>query len=284
MSQMAEKLALYWTFPFVRYALLVGILIALCSSLLGVTLVLKRFSFIGDGLSHVAFGAMSIAAVLQIKNEMPLVMAITVVCAVLLLRTGQNAKIKGDSAIAMISVGSLALGYLMMNLFGTSSNLSGDVCSTLFGSTSILTLSQSEVWLCAAISLAVIAIYVLFYNKIFAVTFDENFARATGVRAERYNLLIAVVVAVIIVLAMNLVGSLLISALIVFPALSAMRLCKSFLSVTVFSAAASVLCAAIGILVSVLAGTPVGSTIVAVQLVVFGLCSLIRTMLGGICQ
>lgn len=284
MSQMAEKLALYWTFPFVRYALLVGILIALCSSLLGVILVLKRFSFIGDGLSHVAFGAMSIAAVLQIKNEMPLVMVITVVCAVLLLRTGQNAKIKGDSAIAMISVGSLALGYLMMNLFGTSSNLSGDVCSTLFGSTSILTLSQSEVWLCAAISLAVIAIYVLFYNKIFAVTFDENFARATGVRAERYNLLIAVVVAVIIVLAMNLVGSLLISALIVFPALSAMRLCKSFLSVTVFSAAASVLCAAIGILVSVLAGTPVGSTIVAVQLVVFGLCSLIRTILGGICQ
>ena len=284
MSQMAEKLALYWTFPFVRYALAVGILIALCSSLLGVTLVLKRFSFIGDGLSHVAFGAMSIAAVLQIGNEMPLVMAITVVCAVLLLRTGQNAKIKGDSAIAMISVGSLALGYLMMNLFGTSSNLSGDVCSTLFGSTSILTLSQSEVWLCAAISLAVIAIYVLFYNKIFAVTFDENFARATGVRAERYNLLIAVVVAVIIVLAMNLVGSLLISALIVFPALSAMRLCKSFLSVTVFSAAASVLCAAIGILVSVLAGTPVGSTIVAVQLVVFGLCSLIRTILGGIRQ
>ena len=284
MSQMAEKLTLYWTFPFVRYALLVGILIALCSSLLGVILVLKRFSFIGDGLSHVAFGAMSIAAVLQIGNEMPLVMAITVVCAVLLLRTGQNAKIKGDSAIAMISVGSLALGYLMMNLFGTSSNLSGDVCSTLFGSTSILTLSQSEVWLCAAISLAVIAIYVLFYNKIFAVTFDENFARATGVRAERYNLLIAVVVAVIIVLAMNLVGSLLISALIVFPALSAMRLCKSFLSVTVFSAAASVLCAAIGILVSVLAGTPVGSTIVAVQLVVFGLCSLIRTMLGGIRQ
>lgn len=284
MSQMAEKLTLYWTFPFVHYALAVGILIALCSSLLGVTLVLKRFSFIGDGLSHVAFGAMSIAAVLQIKNEMPLVMAITVVCAVLLLRTGQNAKIKGDSAIAMISVGSLALGYLMMNLFGTSSNLSGDVCSTLFGSTSILTLSQSEVWLCAAISLAVIAIYILFYNKIFAVTFDESFARATGVRAERYNLLIAVVIAVIIVLAMNLVGSLLTSALIIFPALSAMRLCKSFLSVTVFSAAAAVLCAAIGILVSVLAGTPIGSTIVAVQLVVLGLCSLIRTILGGICQ
>lgn len=282
MSQMAEKLALYWTFPFVRYALAVGILIALCSSLLGVTLVLKRFSFIGDGLSHVAFGAMSIAAILQIRNETPLVMVITVICAILLLRTGQNAKIKGDSAIAMISVGSLALGYLMMNLFGTSSNLSGDVCSTLFGSTSILTLSQSEVWLCAAISLAVIAIYVFFYNKIFAVTFDEAFAKATGVRAERYNLLIAVVIAVIIVLAMNLVGSLLISALIIFPALSAMRLCKSFLSVTVFSAVVSVLCAAVGILISILAGTPVGSTIVAVQIVIFGLCSLIRSILGGI--
>lgn len=282
MSQMAEKLALYWTFPFVRYALAVGILIALCSSLLGVTLVLKRFSFIGDGLSHVAFGAMSIAAILQIKNEMPLVMVITVICAILLLRTGQNAKIKGDSAIAMISVGSLALGYLMMNLFGTSSNLSGDVCSTLFGSTSILTLSQSEVWLCAAISLAVIAIYVFFYNKIFAVTFDEAFAKATGVRAERYNLLIAVVIAVIIVLAMNLVGSLLISALIIFPALSAMRLCKSFLSVTIFSAVVSVLCAAVGILISILAGTPVGSTIVAVQIVIFGLCSLISSIFGGI--
>lgn len=281
MNAMMEKLTLYWTFPFVRYALAVGILIALCSSLLGVTLVLKRFSFIGDGLSHVAFGAMSIAAILQIKNEMPLVMVITVICAILLLRTGQNAKIKGDSAIAMISVGSLALGYLMMNLFGTSSNLSGDVCSTLFGSTSILTLSQSEVWLCAAISLAVIAIYVFFYNKIFAVTFDENFAKATGVRAERYNLLIAVVIAIIIVLAMNLVGSLLISALIIFPALSAMRLCKSFLSVTVFSAVVSVLCAAVGILISILAGTPVGSTIVAVQIVVFGLCSLISATFGG---
>lgn len=281
MNAMMEKLTLYWTFPFVRYALAVGILIALCSSLLGVTLVLKRFSFIGDGLSHVAFGAMSIAAILQIKNEMPLVMVITVICAILLLRTGQNAKIKGDSAIAMISVGSLALGYLMMNLFGTSSNLSGDVCSTLFGSTSILTLSQSEVWLCAAISLAVIAIYVFFYNKIFAVTFDEAFAKATGVRAERYNLLIAVVIAVIIVLAMNLVGSLLISALIIFPALSAMRLCKSFLSVTVFSAVVSVLCAAVGILISILAGTPVGSTIVAVQIVVFGLCSLTSAIFGG---
>ena len=276
-----EKLALYWAYPFVRYALVVGVLIALCSSLLGVTLVLKRFSFIGDGLSHVAFGAMSIAAVLQISNEMPLVMAITILSAILLLRTGQNTKIKGDAAVAMISVGALAVGYLLMNLFSASSNLSGDVCSTLFGSTSILTLSRTEVWLCVVLSVLVVAIYILFYNKIFALTFDESFARAAGTRVGLYNLLIAVVVAVIIVLAMNLVGSLLISALIIFPALSAMRLFKSFRGVTIFSAALSVLCALAGILISILAGTPVGSTIVAVQIVAFGLSSLAGAITGG---
>ena len=219
MTAILEKLTLYWAYPFVRYALVVGVLIALCSSLLGVTLVLKRFSFIGDGLSHVAFGAMAIAAVLQITNEMPLVMAVTVLSAVLLLRTGQNTKIKGDAAIAMISVGALAIGYLLMNLFSTSSNLSGDVCSTLFGSTSILTLTKSEVWLCAVLSVAVVAVFVLCYNKIFAVTFDENFAKAVGTKADLYNLLIAITIAVVIVLAMNLVGSLLISALVIFPAL-----------------------------------------------------------------
>ena len=282
MTAILEKLTLYWEYPFVRYALVVGVLIALCSSLLGVTLVLKRFSFIGDGLSHVAFGAMAIASVLQISNEMPLVMVITVVSAVLLLRTGQNTKIKGDAAIAMISVGSLAIGYLLMNIFSTSSNLSGDVCSTLFGSTSILTLSPVEVWLCVGMSVLVVAIFILFYNKIFAVTFDENFARATGTRAGLYNLLIAVVVAVIIVLAMNLVGSLLISALVIFPALSAMRIFKSFRSVTVCAAALSVACSLIGILASILAGTPVGSTIVAVQIGTFGLTWIIGTVIGGV--
>ena len=281
MTAILEKLALYWAYPFVRYALVVGVLIALCSSLLGVTLVLKRFSFIGDGLSHVAFGAMAIAAVLQITNEMPLVMAITIVSAVLLLRTGQNTKIKGDAAIAMISVGSLAIGYLLMNIFSTSSNLSGDVCSTLFGSTSILTLSPVEVWLCVGLSVLVVAVFLLFYNKIFAVTFDENFARAAGTKAGLYNLLIAVVVAVIIVLAMNLVGSLLISALVIFPALSAMRMFKSFRSVTICAAALSVFCALIGILVSILAGTPVGSTIVAVQIAAFALSWLAGTVIGG---
>ena len=282
MTAVLEKLTLYWAYPFVRYALIVGVLIALCSSLLGVTLVLKRFSFIGDGLSHVAFGAMAIAAVLQITNEMPLVMVITIISAVLLLRTGQDTKIKGDAAIAMISVGALAIGYLLMNIFSTSSNLSGDVCSTLFGSTSILTLSPVEVWLCVGMSVLVVAVFILFYNKIFAVTFDENFARATGTKAGLYNLLIAIVVAVIIVLAMNLVGSLLISALVIFPALSAMRMFKSFRSVTICAAALSVFCALIGILVSILAGTPVGSTIVAAQIIAFGLSWLAGAVIEGV--
>ena len=266
---MFETLRMYFQYPFVRYALIVGVLIALCSSLLGVTLVLKRFSFIGDGLSHVAFGAMAIASVLNITNNMLFILPVTVICAILLLRAGQNTRIKGDAAIAMISVGALAIGYLLMNLFSTSPNISGDVCSTLFGSTSILTLTKGEVWLCGILSVVVVAIFILFYNKIFAVTFDETFARATGTRANAYNLLIAVVIAVIIVLAMNLVGSLLISALVIFPALSAMRLFKSFRSVTISAAVLSVLSATAGILISILAGTPVGSTIVAVDIAVF---------------
>ena len=280
MNAFTEKLALYWAYPFVRYALIVGVLIALCSSLLGVTLVLKRFSFIGDGLSHVAFGAMAIAAVMKINNEMPLVMVITVISGVLLLRTGQNTKIKGDAAIAMISVGALAIGYLLMNIFSTSSNLSGDVCSTLFGSTSILTLAKNEVWLCVGMSVLVVTVFILFYNKIFAVTFDEDFARATGTKAGLYNLLIAVVVAVIIVLAMNLVGSLLISALVIFPALSAMRVFKSFKAVTICSAALSVFCAFTGMLISILGGTPVGSTVVAMDMLAFGVFHVIGMLLA----
>ena len=280
MTAIMEKLASYWAYPFVRYAFVVGVLIALCSSLLGVTLVLKRFSFIGDGLSHVAFGAMAIAAVLQLTNEMPLVMAVTVLSAVLLLRTGQNTKIKGDAAIAMISVGALAVGYLLMNIFSTSSNLSGDVCSTLFGSTSILTLAKNEVWLCVGLSVLVVTVFILFYNKIFAVTFDEDFARATGTKAGLYNLLIAVVVAVIIVLAMNLVGSLLISALVIFPALSAMRVFKSFKAVTICSAALSVFCAFTGMLISILGGTPVGSTVVAMDMLAFGVFHVIGMLLA----
>ena len=277
---MIEKLIIYLQYPFVRNALIVGMLIALCSSLFGVTLVLKRFSFIGDGLSHVAFGAMSIGAVLNLTNEMLLVMPITVISAVLLLRTGQDTKIKGDAAIAMISVGALAFGYLIMNIFSTSANLAGDVCSSLFGSVSILTLTTSEVYLCVAMSVIVVAVFVFFYNKIFAVTLDETFANAAGTKTDRYNLLIAVIIAVIIVLAMNLVGSLLISALVIFPALSAMRVFDSFKRVTVFSAILSVLCAFFGILISILAGTPVGSTIVAVDVAAFAVCCAVGRVVG----
>ena len=277
-----ESLSLYFEYPFVRYALIVGVLISLCSSLLGVTLVLKRFSFIGDGLSHVAFGAMAVAAVVGLTNNMILVLPITIVSAVLLLRTGQNAKIKGDAAVAMISVGALAIGYLLMNIFSTSSNLSGDVCTTLFGSTSILTLSQTEAILCSLLSIIVLIAFVLFYNKIFCVTFDESFAKATGTKANIYNLIIAVIIAVIIVLAMNLVGSLLISALVIFPALSAMRVCKSFRSVTICAAIVSVCCSLLGILISIVAGTPVGSTIVAVDIVVFIIFFIIGKISGGI--
>ena len=268
-----DLLMRYLSFPAVRYALIVGVLISLCSSLLGVTLVLKRFSFIGDGLSHVAFGAMAIASVVGLTDDMLLVLPITVLSAILLLRTGQNARIKGDAAIAMISVGALAVGYLLMNLFSKSSNISGDVCSTLFGSTSILTLTKTEVWLCVALSVIVVAAFLFFYHKIFAVTFDESFARATGTPTGAYNLIIAIIIAVIIVLAMNLVGSLLISALVIFPALSAMRLYKSFKAVTICSAILSVVCSLAGMLVSILGGTPVGSTIVAVDIVAFAVCS-----------
>lgn len=269
MSNLWEILCFYLEYPFVRYALIVGTLIALCSSLLGVTLVLKRFSFIGDGLSHVAFGAMAIATVLKFSGSTLIIMPVTIICAVLLLRTGQNTKIKGDAAIAMLSVGALAVGYLILNLFSTSANISGDVCSTLFGSTSILTLTEGEVWLCIILSLAVVTLFVLFYNRIFSVTFDEDFARATGTKAEIYNMLIAVVTAVIIVLAMNLVGSLLISALLIFPALSAMRVIQNFKGVVICSAVISVFCALTGLLLSIFCSTPVGATIVGVEIIVF---------------
>jgi len=277
---MLEKLVTYLQYPLVQYALIVGVLIALCSSLLGVSLVLKRFSFSGDGLSHVAFGAMAVASVMNLTDEMLLVLPVTVLSAVLLLRSGKNTKIKGDAQIAMISVAALAFGYMIMNIFPTSGNISGDVCSTLFGSTSILTLDPWDVTVCLVLSSVVIVTFVLLYNKIFAVTFDEDFAKATGGNADVYNLLIAVITAVIIVLAMNLVGSLLISALVIFPALSAMRLFSSFKSVTICSAIISVISALSGILASIVAGTPVGSTIVAVQVLVFAACYAVSYVMG----
>lgn len=280
---MLEMLGVYFSYPFVRYAMIVGVLIALSSSLLGVSLVLKRFSFIGDGLSHVAFGAMAVATVLDVANDTAVVLPITIFSAILLLRTGQNAKLKGDAVIAMISVGALAFGYLFLNVFSKSANLTGDVCSTLFGSTAILTLSKADVWLCVVMSILVMLIFTVFYNRIFAVTFDETFAQATGMKTNLYNLLIAVVTASVIVLAMKLVGSLLISALIIFPALSAMRMFKSFRAVIFASAVISVLCSSAGILLSILASTPVGATIVCMDIVVFFAASLAGIVMEHSC-
>lgn len=280
MSEMIAKLQFYFDYPFVRYAFIVGILIALCSSLLGVVLVLKRFSFIGDGLSHIAFGAMAVATIFHLTSDTIIVMPVTIITAILLLRTGQNTRLKGDAAIAMLSVGALAVGYLVMNIFSTSANVSGDVCSTLFGSTTILTLTSVDVKLCVAASIVVVLFFCLFYNRIFTVTFDENFTKATGKNADMYNMVIAVITAVIIVLAMNLVGSLLITALLIFPALSAMRVMNSFKSVIIYSAVLSVIGATFGLLISILFSTPVGATIVVVDMVIFALNCVVGKIMG----
>lgn len=270
MGWIIEQLAKYLSFPFVRYALITGVFISLCSSLYGVVLVMKRYSFIGDGLSHVAFGAMALASVLGIlEQKMIVILPITVAAAVFLLRRPQNTKMAGDALIAVMSVGALAAGYLMMNVFNTSGNVSGDVCTSLFGSTSILTLNSFDVTMCVILSVIASLLFVVLYNKIFAVTFDENYAKASGLNTDACNLIIAVITAVIIVLGMNLVGSLLTSALIVFPVLTSLQLFQSFRSVTVCSAVLSVICSFCGILFSILAGTPVGSTIVAAEIAVF---------------
>ncbi len=273
-----QTLLTYFTYPFVRYALVVGVLIALCTSLLGVTLVLKRFSYVSDGLSHVAFGAMAVAFVLRITNYMLFSLPVTILCAVLLLNLGQNAKVKGDAAIAMLSVGAMAIGYLLMNVFATGPNISGDVCSTLFGSTSILTLTAQDMWLSLALAVVVVLFFLLCYHKLFALTFDEDFAKATGINVERYNLFLAIIIAVIIVLAMSLVGSLLISALVIFPALSAMRLFQSFKGVTICSVVLSLICAFVGIIISILAETPVGATIVLIDMLAYLLCVILERL------
>lgn len=280
MESIIEKMEYYLAYPFVKYALIVGVLIALCSSLLGVTLVLRRFSFIGDGLSHVAFGAMAVATIFHLVNDTLFIMPVTVIAAILLLRTGQNTRLKGDAAIAMLSVGALAIGYLVLNVFSTSANITGDVCSTLFGSTSILTLTQGEVNVCVVMSICVVVFYIIFYNRIFSVTFDENFTKSMGKNTELYNLMIAVITAVIIVLAMNLVGSLLVSALIIFPALSAMRMMHSFKEVVIYAAILSVIGALFGMLISILWSTPVGSTIVLIHILIFFCNCILGKILG----
>ena len=275
MNEIINQMVFYLKMDFVRYAIVAGVLIALCSALLGVTLVLKCYSMIGDGLSHVAFGAMTVAAVCGLASEMVVVLPVTVISAVILLRLSRNSKVKADAAIAMISVASLAVGYLLTSIFSSSSNVSGDVCGALFGSVKIISLSKLDVALCVILSVIVIGLFIMFYNKIFATTFDEDFASATGVRVSLYNTVIAVISAVVIVLAMNLVGALLVSALIVFPAISAMRLFKSFKSVTICAAIVSVFCVLVGLLITIMASTPAGATVVAVNIVVYLVFSLI---------
>lgn len=264
----------YLGYSFVVNALIVGVLVALCSSLLGTTLVMKRLSYIGDGLSHAAFGAYAVASVAGLASNMIVIAPFAVAAAVLLLRRGQGAKVKGDAAVAMMSVTALAIGYLIMNVFGTRSNVSGDVCTTLFGSTSILTLTSMDVAACIVMSLGIVGCFAILYNRMFAVTFDEPFARACGLPADRYNLAVAVMIALVIVVGMSLVGALLLSALVVFPALAAMRLCRTFRSVTLVSAGIGALCAIVGMLVSIAASTPVGCTIVALDALAFGLLFL----------
>lgn len=261
-------------FSFVRYAVIVGVLISLCSSLLGVTLVLKRYSFIGDGLSHVAFGGLAVASALNFSNNLYIVMPLTVVVAIMLICFDKKGR--GDSSIAMISVASMAIGYLIFNKFPASGgNVSGDVCTSLFGSTAILTLNSSDVTLCFVMSLIVILFFVLFYNRIFALTFDETFAYATGVRTKLYKFLVAVICGVVISISMRLVGSLLVSALVVFPAMSAMKIFKSFRSVMICSGLIAVIAAFLGFGASVSLDTPVGATIVAGEAIVFILFSIL---------
>ena len=274
MISLFETLRNYFSFSFVVYAFVAGIMISLSSSLLGVTLVLKRFSYIGDGLSHTAFGAMAVASILKISNSTVFVLPVTMVCAILILCTKESSKIKGDASVAMISVGALAVGYFLLNIFSPSVNLSGDVCSTLFGSTLILTLTKFDMILSVVISALVILFFVIFYNKIFAITFDEDFSFACGIKTKLINMVLASVIAVIIVLAMNLVGTLLISALIIFPAVSSMLIFKSFKMVTIFACGFSVFCAVTGILIAILEGTPVGPTIVIIDIICFFICRI----------
>lgn len=279
---MIEMLREYFQLSFVRYAVIVGVLVSFASALLGVVLVLKRYSYIGDGLSHVAFGAMAIATVLRFANQTVLVLPITVIFATLLLRRGRGGnKLQGDAALAILSVSSLAIGYMLFNRFPPKSgNVSADVCSTLFGSTSILTLSNSQVWVSLALAVFVVGLFLAFYNRIFSVTFDEDFSRASGFRLWAYQFALAFVIATVVVLAMYLVGSLLITALLIFPALSSMRLFKSFRAVVISSCVLSLINSLFGIISSILISTPVGATIVLANLVCFIIFSVIAAIKG----
>ncbi len=252
-----------FSYPFMVRAFLVGTLVSLCAALLGVSLVLKRYAMIGDGLSHVGFGALAVATAL---NASPLMVSIPIVvlAAFLLLRISENSKIKGDSAISIISTGALAVGVMIVSM---TTGMNTDVSNYLFGS--ILTMSTDDVRLSLLISSIVIILYILFYHRIFAVTFDESFAKATGLNAHVYNMIIAVLTALIIVLGMRMMGALLITSLIVFPALTSMRLCKRFITVIINSSLISVICLWIGITFSYVYATPTGASIVICNIIFF---------------
>ena len=261
-------------YSFVRNALAVSVLIALCAALLGVVLVLRRFSLIGDGLSHVAFGAATVAATLGIF-DFGLTLPVTVLAAILILYTNEKRRIMGDAIIAVVSAGALSVGYLVLDAGGGASNLGGDVCTALFGSSAILSIDATELIITAIISVLLVALTVIFYYKIFSISFDERFAKSTGTKTEIYNLVIAIITAVVIVIGMKLAGALLMSALIVFPAMSAMRICKSFKYTIIVSGIIAVICATAGVLISILLETPVGATIAAADIVAYGIFSLI---------
>ena len=278
MGETFSLLSYYFSFTFVQRAVIAGVLISLCAALLGVSLVLKRFSMIGDGLSHVGFGAAAIAAALNLTDvSLYISIPIVVISAFFLLRLNKNGKIKGDAAIGIISSGALAIGTVIISF---TNGMNTDVCNYLFGSP--LTMTKSDVYLSVILSVIVILLFVLFYHKIFAVTFDENFMKATGMKADLYNTVIAVLTAVTIVLGMKVMGALLISALIIFPAVSSMRLCKSFLAVTVSSAIISVVCFLVGLSVSCVYVSPngytlpTGATIVIMNIIVFIIFSIIK--------
>ncbi|WP_195268091.1 metal ABC transporter permease [Eubacterium sp. 1001713B170207_170306_E7] len=264
------------SYPFLVRSMIVGILVSLCAALLGVSLVLKRYSMIGDGLSHVGFAALAIAMAF---NLAPLSVAIpvVVVSAFFLLRISENSKIKGDAAIALLSTSALAVGVVVISL---TTGMNTDVCNYLFGS--ILAMSVSDVRLSIILSIVVLVLFVIFYHKIFAITFDENFARATGVKTELYNMLVAILTAVTIVLGMRMMGTLLITSLIIFPALYSMRLCKTFRSVLICASVMSLVCFLIGLGFSYIRATPTGASIVIVHIAAFGVFCLIDFVKGRV--
>lgn len=266
---MIDTLIQMFSYTFIVRALISGLLVALCAALLGVSLVLKRYSMIGDGLSHVAFGAMAIATAFNFA-PMEFTIPIVVIAAFLLLRVSENSSVKGDSAIAVISTGALAVGILIASM---TTGMNTDINSYLFGS--ILAMSEKDVWLSIILSIVVITLFVIFYNRIFAVTFDETFAKATGINANLYNMLIAFLTAITVVLGMRMMGALLISSLIIFPSLSAMRVCKHFKAVVILSAIISTLCLFVGLVISYLASTPTGATVVVMNIIVFTICTIV---------